>query len=165
MDTITHPPNAEQEPPEDPRLPHVPARQQGPVKNEFLAPVRAGVFDPAIIVRKALAALQWRLRGQMEYRAAAETLDLRQAITAIIAHPTEAEAFARACIAYEQLPAEEKARRKEIRGEAARQAYMAMQPATDKQLWKLRALGVVTAPPSKLHASQLIDGRKGGHNG
>jgi hypothetical protein len=98
-----------------------------------LSHVRAGITDPIVIRNEALKELQGRLRSQVHYRSPAETLDLRQAISAIMSHPSEAIAFANACIAYEQLPAEERARRKDVRGEAARQAWMAQQPVTDKQ--------------------------------
>jgi hypothetical protein len=162
--TITHRSDGRQDFPDDPLLPHVPARQRGPVKNAFLAPVRAGVRDPLVIRSEALRHLQQRLREQSRYRSPADTIDLHNAVVAIMAHPTEAEAFAQACIAYEQLPAEDKAQRKAMRGESARQAYMATQLPTDKQLAYLRSLSCATAPANRLEAYQLIDGRlrKGG---
>jgi hypothetical protein len=78
MGMIAHQPAREQE---TPLLRHVPIRRRSPVKNAFLDPVRAGIQDPSVIVREALTRLQHRLRGQLKSRTAAETLDLRQAIT------------------------------------------------------------------------------------
>jgi hypothetical protein len=152
--------------PTRPLLPHIPERQRGPVMNYFLRPVRAGLVNPAAIVRSVIAAMRRDLQQRHQWRSAAELDPFRQALLAVMAHPSEALALAQESIAHERLPDTEKQQRKAARAEAGRQAYMVSQPPTDKQIAYLRGLGVATAPANRLQASELIDHRvqgRGGH--
>lgn len=72
----------------------------------------------------------------------------------------DAEDFALFILWREQLPPDERTRLKEVSGTTYRNGYMAQQPATEKQIKYLRALGCQAVPQSKLEASQLIEQHK-----
>jgi acetyl-CoA carboxylase carboxyltransferase component len=152
---------------ERPLLPHIPPRQRGPVMNYFLTPVRAGVMNPAAIVKTVIAHMRADLKRRRQFYANDRLDDFRQALIAVISHPTEALALAQEAVDYHRLPDAERQRLKAERSERHRQEYMASQPPTEKQLAYLRNLGVATAPANRLDASQLIEGRvgKGGKDG
>jgi hypothetical protein len=70
----------------------------------------------------------------------------------------DARRYAQTVLAYEALPPEARARVKAARQAEHLDAWMATQPATEKQLGYLRMLGHrVSAPLSKRDASDLID--------
>jgi len=157
-------------PTDRPLLPHIPPQLRGPVMNDFLLPVRDGMTDPHQIVREAVASLQRRLRSRGRFAQAVNLDPLRQAIMAIMGHPSEALDLAREAIAWEELPAEEKVRIKAERGERATRTYRHGNPPTPKQLAYLRALGYGGPPvTTQQQASEAIDAllrqRKGGRDG
>jgi hypothetical protein len=143
--------------PQRPLLPYVPARYRGPLMNYFLAPVRADVMDPQAIVDEVMRTMRRHLQRRRSWRSVAELDPFRQALLAVMAHPTEALALAQEAVAYHQLPDEELRRRKAAKAQAGREAYMATQPPTERRLDYLRSLGVTTTPPNRLEASQLIE--------
>src|SRR5262249_9667071 len=149
-----------------PLLRHVPPQQRGPLMNYFLSPVRAGVKNPAQIVQTVLTRMRSDLQRRRQWHSAAELEPLRQALLAVIAHPSEALQLAGEALDWEQLPRAERERRKAVRGEVYRRQYLSALPPTDKQLRFLRSLGHDGPVENRLHASALIDellAKRGAH--
>jgi hypothetical protein len=156
-DPVTPDPNSPFPPPR-PLLPSVPVAQREPVMNVFLDQVRiAGVTAPDQIVRRALAILRQTFERRSAWTPEYNLDPLARAILAIVSHPGEALALARQAVAHDQLPPERKAGRKTERAKQVREAYMAGDPLTDKQLNYLKALGYTGSVASKLEASRRID--------
>jgi len=115
------------------------------------------VKNPAQIVQAVLTRLRVDLQRRRQWRSAAGLEPLRQALLAVIAHPSEALQLAEEALAWGQLPRAERERRKAARGEAYRRQYLSALPPTDKQLRFLRSLGHDGPVENRLHASELID--------
>lgn len=139
-------------------LQHFPNNRRAYVANAFLYAVRAGARTPLqvlIAVNHTLEETRARaLRWSQTSDTAARSDDLYGVLHE---HHDEAMAFARWALAWEALPQAERDRIKAEKGAVYRQAYMEQQPATDKQVAYLRALGYQGEVTSKAHASELID--------
>jgi hypothetical protein len=127
---------------------------------------RRGIEDPAASVALATATIgRWSCEEERP-REAQRAAAARRLLDALARHPEEAEAFARACIAWAALPREERERRKAERAAQHRQAWLEAQPATPKQLAYLAALGHRGPVANRHEAGLLIDryttARKGG---
>ncbi len=126
------------------------------VANIFLDKVRGGITEPCAIVdavqRDATRRLAWAVSDD-RYNPTAALL-----CSAIDNDPDEAIDFARWCIEWERLPNDQRQQLKEERGADHRRRWMEQQPATERQVAYVRALGWTgTEPASKAEASRLID--------
>lgn len=127
-----------------------PKNAQGTVANWFCYAVRDGVKT----IHGVLQMVEYHARRKSATDAMTEEV-LAQLIDDLGSQ--EAEDFAAFILWRESLPAEEKARLKAESETQHRNAYMAQERATVKQLSYLKALGCKVIPASKLEASQLIE--------
>ena len=134
-----------------------PPARRSYVANTFLHAVRAGARTP----EQVLAAVEAELRAvhiRAQRWGGVDTIDRTKDIYAALnEHHDDALAFAAWAISWEALPPAERERQKQAKGEAHRRAWMEQQPATEKQVAYVRALGFTGEVTSKAHASQLID--------
>jgi hypothetical protein len=138
-------------------LERFPNARRSYLANTFLYAVRAGAHTPA----RVLADVEHELRevaARSQHWGFSDTIERTNEVAAVLsAHRGEALAFAAWCIAYQALPPAEKERQKRAKREVHRQVYMEMQPATEKQIAYIRALGYHGVVTSKAMASSLID--------
>jgi hypothetical protein len=121
----------------------------------FFKVVRASATTPAAVL--AGVAQDIGRRGAWEYDVVRQA-EYRQILAAIEEDRPGSVAFAESVLAREALPAEERARQKEIRTRQYQQAYMATQPPTAAQLAFLDQLGHRgPTPANRAEASELID--------
>ncbi len=138
-------------------LAHYPPPKRGTIANWFLAPIRERkTDDPQVVVACVLSELYRRLENAW---ASEEALtDASAAVEIIQEHRDEALAFAQYYIEYEALPEAEREALKQAQREEGRNAWMAAQPPTVKQLSYLRSMGYAgVQPTSMLEASEHID--------
>lgn len=131
-------------------LNHFEPRQRGHIANLFLHPVRRGMTEPHRIVS---AVRQEVLTKLLRYRRWGNLKGIERnthIVNTIDGYFDGALDYASWAVWWESLSEPEKRR---IRAEK----WMAKQPATDKQLKYLRALGYHGEIESKLDASELID--------
>jgi hypothetical protein len=126
--------------------------------NLFLAQARAGVTMPQAIILRVTADLQARIAAARRYGQHDQEQRDQLILDAIYSHVDEARDMAAWAVEWETTPREQREQVKAQRGEQYRHAYMASQPATEKQIGYLRKLGYAGAVNSKAHASELIDG-------
>ncbi len=164
MATITQSNAPDQRPTEDGRalLERFSSTRRSYVSNTFLYSVRSGARTPA----KVLADVEHEL-SETAIRSRrwgfSDTIERTESIYSILNEfHDEALAFAAWAIAWEALPPAERERQKAAKGAIHKQAYMEQQPATDKQVAYIRALGYEGPVTSKAHASTLIEQLKRG---
>jgi len=131
-------------------LNHFEPRQRSHIANIFLDPVRRGVTEP----HRVVSAVRHGLLAQIvkcKRWGNVETVQRNELVVSLIdTHFDEALDLASHYLWWESLSAEEQRRIKAER-------WMAQQPATEKQVKYLRALGWTGNIESKLYASELID--------
>lgn len=143
-------------------LERFPGTRRSYVANTFLYAVRSGARTPA----KVLADVEHEL-SETAIRSRrwgfTDTIERTESIYSILnEYHDEALAFAAWAIRWEALPPAERQRQKQAKGAPHRQAYMEQQPATEKQVAYIRALGYEGPVTSKAHASTLIEQLKRG---
>ena len=132
------------------------------VANTFLHSVRAGARTPHKVLADVEHALSETAKRSRRW-GFSETVERTESIYSILnEYHDEALAYAAWAIRWEALPPAERERQKRAKGEVHRQAYMEQQPATDKQVAYIRALGYEGPVTSKAHASSLIEQLKRG---
>lgn len=159
MATITQSNTPDQGTTEDGKefLQHFPNARRSYVSNTVLYAVRAGARTPKAV----LAAVEHEL-SETAIRSRrwgfTDTMERTESIYATLNEfHDEALAFCAWALAWEALPAAERERQKKAKGAPHRQAYLDTQPATDKQVSYIRALGYHGPVTSKASASELID--------
>jgi hypothetical protein len=126
------------------------------VANYFHQAVRAG----ATTAEAVLAAVNARLTQALHspYLGAERRVHLLEVCTLLRTERAEALIYAQAVLDYEALPPARRALEKAARQAVHRDAWMATQPATARQLHYLAQLGYrVTEPLNRRDASHLID--------
>ena len=124
-------------------------------------PIRRGVTDPATIPSVAEARLlAWEGRND-RHRDASRAAAARAALDVMVACPDQLVAFIGHCLEWEALPPGKRAEVKQARGHEHRRAWLAAQPATERQIAFCRALGHTGPIESKQHASEIIERLKG----
>ncbi len=127
------------------------------VTNLFLHAVRRGERTP----RRVLAAVNAEIRACQEraqyWGREDSSTRYDEAQEVILLHPDEALAFCSWALDWERLTPAEKRHYRGAQGEQFRRDWMKQQPATDRQIAYVRALGYTGEVTSKAHASELID--------
>jgi hypothetical protein len=132
-----------------------PANRRSTLANFFYAAVRTGVTSPPAIVAHVTRTLARQLSWTSD-------TDKRQVwcqvLDALQDGPPAAQAYAAEVLAIEQLPAAEKAARKQEKSKTFVLEAMKGKEATQKQHWMLRSLGHTgELPADRAEASELID--------
>jgi len=136
-------------------------RRRCHIANLFLSPVRRGIADAEQIVESVRAELRQDIVRSRRYHNFSTVQRKQEYLTLLESHPQEAIDYAQWVIWYESLSYEEKTAQKAERGEFYRRQWMDTQPATEKQMSYLRALGWASEVKSKLQASELIERLQG----
>lgn len=128
----------------------------GVIANSFHQAVRNGASSPAaVLVRVQQHLEQQRASG---YGSPDRREECALLLERLQTERQDALTYAAAVLAYEALPPDERARRKAARADVHLEAWMAAQPATEKQRNYLHMLGHRASEPlSKRDASALID--------
>ena len=138
-------------------LAHFPTTHRSFITNAFLFAVRRGMRTPSTILASVEDELNkcitWGLDHNGRYA---------EALTVIAAHRGGAFAFAEWALSWKALTPAEKERYRGDKSEQYRQAWMEQQPATEKQIAYVRALGYRGEVTSKAHASEVIERLKSG---
>ena len=143
-------------------LERFPGTRRSYVANTFLYSVRSGARTPAKVLADVEHELSETAKRSRRW-GFSETVERTEAVSSILNEwHDEALAFAQWAIDWEALPPAERERQKKAKGAVSRQAYMEQQPATDKQVAYIRALGYHGPVTSKAHASSLIEQLKRG---
>ncbi len=143
-------------------LERFPNARRSYIANTFLYAVRAGARTPSKVLADVEHALSETAIRSRRW-GFTETVERTEEVYSVLNEfHDEALAFAAWAIAWEALPAAERQRQKQAKGAPHRQAYMAQQPATDKQVAYIRSLGYHGPVTSKAHASTLIEQLKRG---
>ncbi len=143
-------------------LERFPNARRSYVANTFLYSVRSGARTPDKVLADVEHELSETAKRSRRW-GFSETVERTETMYSILnEYHDEALAFAAWAIAWEALPTAERERQKRVKGEVHRQAYMEQQPATDKQVAYIRALGYEGPVTSKAHASSLIEQLKRG---
>ena len=142
-------------------LERFPEHLRSTIANTFLCAIRAGATAEADVVYRVERAYLCRLDAGERVRDGLARRRAQAVLDALTAHPEQAAAFAAWCLEWESLPAEERAKRKRCRSEEHRRAWLAAQPATERQIAFCRALGHTGPIESKVHASEIIDKLRG----
>lgn len=132
-----------------------PANQRSTVANLFLRPVREGTTDAILVFAAVYAELRERIERPRSY-AYDDSRD-RFILDTLRANYDAATAYARWCVAYEQLSPEDKQRRKQASTAEGIGLWQEQQPPTDKQVAYLHTLGYTGPVESRRHASSLIE--------
>jgi hypothetical protein len=136
-------------------LDRFPANRRSHVANIFLREVRAGNHSPQSICIAVFAALR---RGILYATGHGWDTERDQFILdTLLAHGAAARAYAGWCIEYEQLPPEEKKRRKQASTAEGIGLWQEQQQPTEKQINYLRHVGYTGPINNRRHASSLID--------
>lgn len=131
-----------------------PTLKRSTVANLFLGPVRRGIAHPVHVYTSVIAELAERTDRAERYGYDTST----DALLATVRDNHDAGiAYARWCIAYEQLPPEEKKRRKQNSTAEGIGKWQEQQPATEKQIAYLARVGYTGPVHNRRHASSLID--------
>jgi hypothetical protein len=139
-----------------PFLNRLPPDYSGALANFYHEVVRDGLTEPRDIVAAVICMVGKRLArpNLAEKRVGA----YNGLLSALGEEPTAAQAYARDVVAWNQLPPEERQRRKEGQAETFRHQRMAELPPTSKQLDFLRTLGDEGPPPgNRAEASARIE--------
>jgi hypothetical protein len=143
-------------------LERFPGTRRSYVANTFLYAVRSGARTPGKVLADVEHELSETAKRSRRW-GFTETVERTESIYSILnEYHDEALAFAAWAIRWEALPPAERERQKRAKGEVHRQAYLDTQPATDKQIAYIRALGYHGPVTSKAHASSLIEQLKRG---
>ncbi len=137
-----------------------PANRRSHVANLFLDPVRRGIATPTQVYGAVYAELRRRLEGP-RWHGYDDTND-RLIFDTLRGNYDAAVAYAGWCVAYEQLPPEEKKRRKQASTAEGIGLWQEQQPPTEKQIAYIRALGYTGPIENRRHASSVIDVYKRG---
>lgn len=130
-----------------------PAPRRSFIANQFLAVVRAGETDPAVIVSVITAEMRSRCA-----RYFGESGDrYRELLLALGENPQEAREEAEHALWWESLTPDQQRHEKAKRARESFDVWGEAQPATDKQIDLLRRLGHTEEVPSKAAASRIID--------
>ena len=154
----------DQRPTEDGRalLERFPNARRSYVANTFLYAVRAGARTPGKVLADVEHELSETAKRSRRW-GFTDTVERTEMVYSILdEYHDEALAFAAWAIRWEALPPAERERQKQAKGAPHRQAYMEQQPATEKQVAYIRALGYHGPVTSKAHASTLIEQLKRG---
>jgi hypothetical protein len=137
-------------------LSYFPTTRRSFVANWFLNAVRHGMRTPSTVLAYVEAELD---RAQAWVRHWSDDSQERydQLAAAIAEHRTEALAFSCWALRWETLTPEQKRAHRAQGGEQYARAWMEQQPATERQLAFLRALGHTAAVESRQEASDLIE--------
>lgn len=137
-------------------LAHFSETKRGTVANWFLLPIRDGHIDPQVAVAHVIGQLTRRRDAAWTSEHARAEADFT--IATIQTFRAEALAFAAYYIAYERLPAAERAALKERERAQHRDAWMAGNAPSDRQIAYLRRLGYTGPAPTTMRAaSDAID--------
>lgn len=138
----------------------LPPTIRGACFNLFLYPARKGVTDPADIVIEVLHTLERRLRTSE-----GDSLENARLMVAAVRDDLEgAEECARAAIAHDARPLEERLAEKEHGKREGVNRWMQGQLPTEKQVKYLNFLGYKGPIPSSMAAAgELIESHQKGH--
>jgi acyl-CoA reductase-like NAD-dependent aldehyde dehydrogenase len=143
-------------------LERFPNARRSYVANTFLHSVRAGARTPHKVLADVEHALSETAKRSRRW-GFTDTVERTETMYSILnEYHDEALAFAAWAIRWEALPPAERERQKAAKGAPHRQAYLEMQPATDKQVAYIQSLGYHGPVTSKAHASTLIEQLKRG---
>jgi hypothetical protein len=136
-------------------LAQFPAPRRSTLANLFYTVIRRGETVPAAVVEQVVADIHLRLQWSTDF-------DQRQwwcqVLNILGDDPKAAQSYAGEVLAIEQLPAAEKARRKEDKAKPFIVASMRGKEITDKQRTLIQAKGWTGAVPTdRAEASALID--------
>lgn len=135
-----------------------PQSQRSWITNTLLYVIRAGADTPFRVLAAVHETLTETIARARRWNHLSDTTQRTQyALNTLLEHHDEAYAFAEWCLAWERLTPAEKARERAVKSEPHIRTYMEQQPATDKQIAYIRALGFAGEVTSKAHASELID--------
>jgi hypothetical protein len=129
-----------------------PKAAQSTIANWFCYAVRDGAAN----VNQVLQQVEYKAMRRLNHPTEAITSDVLGDLIKNIGCP-EAEDFAAFIMEREALSPEEKEQLKASNDTGYRNAYMANEEPTAKQLSYLKSLGCKNAPASKLEASRMID--------
>ena len=138
-------------------LERFPKARRSYVANTFLYAVRAGARTPLQVLAAVNETLRETHARSLRWNMVDTVGRTLEVLTVLHYCHDEAMAFAQWCLSWEQLTPAEKERQRAVKGAAHRQTYMEQQPASDKQVAYIRALGFAGEVTSKAHASELID--------
>ena len=131
----------------------------------FCSAVRLGGRTVDAVLTAVRADVESRLRSARRYGDAARIQQFSAFRDYLDTEQVTARAYARWILGWESLSIAEKDKVKAEQGAEHRQRWMAEQPATERQIQYLRALGWTAEVSSKAEASELIDRLRGGRGG
>ncbi len=147
-------------------LERFPQNRRAYVANTVLFAVRAGAKNPLQVLVDVNKTLTGALERARRWNNQSGIIERTEQVYIILhEHHEEAMDLCRWALWWESLPQAERDRQKAARGAEHRQAYMESQPASEKQVAYIRALGFAGEVTSKAHASELIDQLRGGNRG
>jgi hypothetical protein len=153
MSTLLKPEEKLQQGPAREFLDRFPPSQRGWLGSEFNIAVR----DGARTVEEVLVAVRSKTLARLDdLQLPLKRCELLKAFLIALDEP-DAEAYGQYVLTYESLPAGERDKIKLARNEEYKNAYLAGQQPTVKQLDYLRALGCPDVPHNRAEASILID--------
>jgi len=134
-----------------------PTPKRGTIANWFLYPVRAqGATTPHAVLTCVVAMLCDRRDRAHRYGYDLNGADVMLDI--ITGHEREALGYAAWALAWEALPEDERDAIKQSQRQEHKDAWMADNPPSDRQIAYLRSLGYAGTPPATMHeASEAID--------
>lgn len=128
------------------------------VNHIFLRAIRGGASTIDGVYTRVEIALREDLRDAALRRDKERHAKIENIIYYFEHFPEEACDYARYYLAWERLTPEQKRAARAAQDNPGRDARMATQPASEKQIAYARSLGYTGEITSKLHASQIIDG-------
>ena len=141
-------------------LDHLPQKERSLFTNIALDQVRGGIAATGAIVAGMAAEYRRRAAAAVRYGNPFALEAARRGVAVIHDHPDAVLAFAAWAILWDELPPEERVKRKATQAKAHVVAWTRSQPPTVKQITYVRALGWTGEIESRAHASLLIDALK-----